>query len=847
MVKYSIALLGLVISSIWLVFPHVLAQTTDHTIFFDDFEDSDLAGWDTSFAEHAVEVINLDGNNVLHITGEQNDFVSLGFSGDFNGAPVIEARMQLVDLGPNNGSVVFNLMSENPGHASGYSALISIGGASFLNRNDNFRDIEPNTRHDFHIELNHWYHIRFESTSQALTLSVNDEIVQIAQVEVLETGEPVFIFDRGMEVYLDDIRVEQPDFVTAVPHEPDEIVVIGQVTVGSSVLFRSDPATDSPTVPRNSSLNTYEVIDIVEHGDEVQINGITSSEWYYIRIPEDTPRYAYVSAAVVTRFERYDESAPSSEILAETFEPSVTPNSEVAALPSSSIDLPNDRLVPVDVVRQRAPRTYQWSIETGGFVRDTRIITINPESLGTLVDVDGNPLQHGVYTPDNPPPVRPELLPSSWEINGQRAEYGYVVGTFSFGVSRVRNLVENREQISGRGAVTFFVEGTNAQINVFFPLDDIWTNASVGVQAPDGSEVGTPSDQFGLIPYGQDPSRHFVIDYDSRTVSIPTENGPVVIREGDEVMLAILWNQEISNYARTWGDQLPSEWMTTVFDDDHSNDPEQIYIEPMGIVVSDRSTTPETTTQVPEGVSVEVAMAPQIENANLVPASELRNFPSRISYYDSHNYESISVNINRENLAQMGVPLGVFRCEDYPLTQEALAGYREFQNDLPLEARCISGIVTRINSGQGIQMVVPLPETGGYFRINISNLGSGALFLAAENNTVIPAAPGTLSTIGRITYGTNPNTEITYDDARSTITIPTAQGLSTLRVGDQLVARVLLTEEVYHPGMREIFSNNSGGLSPSEVIETIYDGNRNNNPEKWTIPSSAFLMNFRPE
>ena len=189
--------------------PTPTATADPAVLFQDNFEDRDLAGWDLSFAADAVEVIHLDGNHVLSVTGEQDDFVSLGFLADLNGATVIESRMQLIDLGPNNGSVVFNLMSENPGHASGYSALVSIGGAALVDRNDNFRDIEPTTQQEFQMELNQWYVVRFEADSQTLNLSVDGVTVSLAHVDVNETGEPVFIFDRGMKVYLDDIVIRQ--------------------------------------------------------------------------------------------------------------------------------------------------------------------------------------------------------------------------------------------------------------------------------------------------------------------------------------------------------------------------------------------------------------------------------------------------------------------------------------------------------------------------------------------------------------------------------------------------------------------------------------------------------------
>jgi hypothetical protein len=164
------------------------------------------------------------------------------------------------------------------------------------------------------------------------------------------------------------------------------------------------------------------------------------------------------------------------------------------------------------------------------------------------------------------------------------AEYGYVVGTFSFGVA-----LPGTEHEDAIGAVTFFAEGPNTQTNVEFNIDELLGSISIGVQGQNGLEVDTPSNDRGYISVGTNPNSNIVIDYDNRTISFPTENGPVTLREGDEFILAILWNQEISNYARSWGDQMPSRWSQTVFDDNRNNNPEQIFVQPTGIIISDRS------------------------------------------------------------------------------------------------------------------------------------------------------------------------------------------------------------------------------------------------------------------
>jgi|GEM_PF-2539244 hypothetical protein len=492
--RYHYAACGLIAVALLVTALSALAQQPDHTIFFDDFEDGNLAGWDTSLAGDAVQVSRVGNNHVLHITGTHTDFISLAFLDNLGGANAIEARIQFRSLGTGDGSMSLNLMSENPGHASGYSALLSTGGGFLAERRDNFQPLDPLTSREFQLVLNRWYTVRFQFTRRSLNLLIDGQSVRLARVETLQSGAPVFIFDGGMEVYLDDVRIEHPDYIATATATPEPLA-----------------AAPSPT-----------------------------------RHP---------------------------------------------------LDVPNDRLLPVDVVLAVAPTAYRWEMTfvvsiqgNDGTIRrepmtfDTRIIRIRPEKLGTLIDVNGNRLQHGVYTPDNPPPLRPELLPQPLEINGTMAQYGYVVGTLAFGVADAGTQYENMF-----AALTFFAEGNNQQTDVVFKVDDLLSGAHIAVLGDDGVEVRTPADDRGRIPVGSDPNRNIVIHYDDRAITIPTVNGTVVIKEGDELMLAILWNQEISNFARHWGDQMPSRWSQTMFDNNPDNDAREIIAQVMGLIISDRS------------------------------------------------------------------------------------------------------------------------------------------------------------------------------------------------------------------------------------------------------------------
>ena len=116
----------------------------------------------------------------------------------------------------------------------------------------------------------------------------------------------------------------------------DTAPVIGTLTVGPGVLFRTEATTRSSSVQRDRSLNTYEVIDVVE-GQSVSLNGTTSTEWYHIRIPGPTIRYAFVSAAVRPQYTELQlptaTATPTltpSATRTETTTPTPTPEQETA-------------------------------------------------------------------------------------------------------------------------------------------------------------------------------------------------------------------------------------------------------------------------------------------------------------------------------------------------------------------------------------------------------------------------------------------------------------------------------------------------------------------------------------
>ncbi len=139
----------------------------------------------------------------------------------------------------------------------------------------------------------------------------------------------------------------------------DTAPVIGTLTVGPGVLFRTEATTRSSSVQRDRSLNTYDVIDVVE-GQSVSLNGTTSTEWYHIRIPGETARYAFVSAAVRPQYTELQlPTATATPTLTPTetatLRPTATPTETATATPEQEITTPEvDEVVGIATVKEDA-------------------------------------------------------------------------------------------------------------------------------------------------------------------------------------------------------------------------------------------------------------------------------------------------------------------------------------------------------------------------------------------------------------------------------------------------------------------------------------------------------------
>jgi hypothetical protein len=253
--------------------------------------------WDTSFASGAVEVATIEDNFALRVTGEQENYVSLGFLGEVDGANVLETRIRIADVGDGDGVISLNLMSKNPGHGSGYSALFSTEGGFLADRNGGFQMLESTQQNPFQLGVNQWHTVRLELTNGELKLSVDGRVVIVADAEERQTGRPVIIFDSGMEVFVGNVRVELANngVVMAEPTDTPEptttveatttpeFEVVGTVTIGSGVnIRRSAQMDDNNVLFRTESSETFTAVRVITDGDEVNGN----STWYEILLPE---------------------------------------------------------------------------------------------------------------------------------------------------------------------------------------------------------------------------------------------------------------------------------------------------------------------------------------------------------------------------------------------------------------------------------------------------------------------------------------------------------------------------------------------------------------------------------
>lgn len=183
--------------------------TPDATLrFFSDFEAEDVNAWELADAANAVSFVRVDGNGVLWINGTQRDYISLRLKQAYRDVNTLEMRVMFLDDGRRDGVMNLNLFSDGTGHARGFSALVSRYGAFLAERQDNFNVLDAIQSQPFTLELGRWYTLRFHLRRQLLTLFVDDVAVVTSRVDPsTQQGVPVFIFDSGMSLYIDNVAL----------------------------------------------------------------------------------------------------------------------------------------------------------------------------------------------------------------------------------------------------------------------------------------------------------------------------------------------------------------------------------------------------------------------------------------------------------------------------------------------------------------------------------------------------------------------------------------------------------------------------------------------------------------
>jgi hypothetical protein len=280
-----------ILSIALLVLQNASAQQTspsaEHILFYDDFEDGDLAGWILSNSLDAAGVLEREGNHVLHISGEQDTYVSLGFRGSQQwDADVLEARVMFVtDTISRDRVLNFNLLGNAQGER-GYSALISPrpAGAFFADRKDGFEMMESSLYNPFQIQYNEWHFIRLEISHDLMTLLIDSVIVAQTQIDANRHGSPSLTVGPHMELYVDDVYVLSEDVPTANTTAVQASLPEGSSLSSQSVLFYDDFEDGD----LRGWTNSAQVGEIIMDEDGNHVLRLTGAAWSGIQVGDQT-------------------------------------------------------------------------------------------------------------------------------------------------------------------------------------------------------------------------------------------------------------------------------------------------------------------------------------------------------------------------------------------------------------------------------------------------------------------------------------------------------------------------------------------------------------------------------
>jgi hypothetical protein len=216
-----------ILSIALLVLQNASAQDTspsaEHILFYDDFEDGDLEGWDNS-QQHAEIIQEADGNHALRLTATDWTAVLVGDQtwSDY----AVETRVKIIQPTDSENPDVFLNVRDN-GAGSNYNAYINASWGSVGGMGMNF-DGEYLGLTASHvapmplIRMNFWHVFRFQVFGNQLRVYFDNQLIS----EYTDTdnrisdGMIALVTAPNAEVYFDEVYVLNADVPVGLEPQP---------------------------------------------------------------------------------------------------------------------------------------------------------------------------------------------------------------------------------------------------------------------------------------------------------------------------------------------------------------------------------------------------------------------------------------------------------------------------------------------------------------------------------------------------------------------------------------------------------------------------------------------------
>ena len=250
------------------------------------------------------------------------------------------------------------------------------------------------------------------------------------------------------------------------------------------------------------------------------------------------------------------------------------PRTEVAALPANASSLE----FMMSGYPNRAEFTSNWN---------ERINVELDFTDNQLMGNDGRALVPGIHylRPEN---LDPTVLNREYNINGADVEQLLLVGFITFEPSPEVGIVVYlnvpMQVVNPDGTID--TSSTEPQYGRFFWAPLSLTN--IRALREDGSVIPAPASfEDGPIPGGRDPNSNVFFDKFSQTISFPTAEGVVTVRDGQEVGISIIRNVE--DVALDISQQNGNRTVDQIIEDMMNTDPNDdgvAFIYPVGVIVA---------------------------------------------------------------------------------------------------------------------------------------------------------------------------------------------------------------------------------------------------------------------